>query len=167
MPTLLANFIQLPHDPSSGAARSMRTVCEFLALGGWRVQVLGNTATEGENRLDAADWLRSCGIEPEVDIGPQSSRILRFRDRGVDYVLLDLGQVDAAQSRQHTGDAYDQLFDQLYAVVQPDIFLTYGGWLAELERRHRVRKSGSRIVFAIHNEAYIHPAAFANVDATF
>src|SRR5690242_14458701 len=107
--TVLANFIQLPHEPSSGAARSMRTVCELLALGGWRVQVLGTTATEGDLRLNAQDWLRSCGIDAKVDAGPQSSRVLRFRDREVDYVLLDVGTLDAAEAEQHAGDAFDQL----------------------------------------------------------
>jgi glycosyltransferase involved in cell wall biosynthesis len=165
--TVLANFIQLPQEPSSGAARSMRTICELLALGGWRVQVLGTTATEGDVRLDAQDWLRSCGIEPEIDAGPQSSRVFRFRDREVDYVLLDVGTVDAAEAEQRAGDAFDQLFEQHFAAVQPDIFLTYGGWLPELERRRRAREAGSRVVFAIHNEAYVCPPAFANIDAAF
>src|SRR5882724_7510591 len=93
--TVLANFIQLPQEPSSGAARSIRTICEFLALGGWRVQVLGTTATEGGIRLDAPDWLRGCGIEPEIDLGPEGFQVLRFCDRGVDYVLLDIGAMDA------------------------------------------------------------------------
>src|SRR5262245_6954938 len=128
MPSVLATFIQLPHEPSSGAARSMRTVCEFLAAGGWRVQVLGNTATEGEIRLDAQNWLRNCGIDAELDIGPESSRVFRFRDRGVDYQLLDLGEVSVAEARHKTGDVFDQLFDRLLEVVRPDIFLTYGGW---------------------------------------
>jgi glycosyltransferase involved in cell wall biosynthesis len=165
--TVLANFIQLPQEPSSGAARSMRTICELLALGGWRVQVIGTTATEGDVRLDARDWLRSGGIDPEVHAGPQSSRVFRFRDREVDYVLLDAGAVDAAGAEQRAGDAFDQLFDELFAAVQPDIFLTYGGWLPELERRRRARESGSRVVFAIHNEAYMCSPAFADVDATF
>ena len=78
MPTILANFIQLPHEPSSGAARSMRTICELLALGGWRVQVLGTTSTEGDLRLDAQDWLRSSGLEPAIDTGPESSRVFAF-----------------------------------------------------------------------------------------
>src|SRR5258708_4017770 len=127
--TVLANFIQLPQEPSSGAARSMRTICELLALGGWRVQVIGTTATEGDVRLDAQDWLRSCGIDFGIDGGPQSSRVFRFRDREVDYVLLDIGTMDAAEAEQRAGDAFDELFDQLFAAVQPDIFLTYGGWL--------------------------------------
>src|SRR5215471_15108366 len=61
-------------------------------------------------------------------------RVFRFRDRGVDYALADLGKMDAAQARQHAGDAFDQLFDELFDAVQPDVFLTYEGWLSELER---------------------------------
>jgi hypothetical protein len=84
----MCNFIQLPQDPSSGAARSMRTVCEFLALGGWRVQVLGTTATEGDIRLDAQDWLRGCGIEPEIEGGPQGSHVFgkNILDSGAKYL---------------------------------------------------------------------------------
>jgi len=165
-PTVLANFIQLPQEPSSGAARSMRTICEFLASEGWRVHVLGNTATEGATRLDAGTWLHACGLEPELGPGPQGSRTLRFQDRGVHYVLLDVGSVNVSDAPQRPGDAFDQLFEELFAALRPDIFLTYGGWIAELDRRRRAREAGSRVVFAIHNEVYMVPAAFTHVDAT-
>src|SRR5262245_57328419 len=98
--TILVTFAQLPQEPSSGAAKSIRTICEFLASGGWRVQVLGVTATEGDLRLNGPDWLRSCGIEIELGDGPQSSRVVRFHDRGVDYVLLDVGSVHVLEARQ-------------------------------------------------------------------
>jgi len=166
-PTVLANFIQLPQEPSSGAARSMRTICEFLASEGWRVQVLGNTATEGIIRLDPEAWLHSCGIEPELVPGPQGSRTFRFQDRGVDYVLLDTGSVNVSDAPQNDGDAFDQLFEELFSALRPDIFLTYGGWIAELDRRRRARERGCRVVFTIRNEAYMVPEAFADVDAVF
>ena len=82
-------------------------------------------------------------------------------------MLLDVGAVDAAEAEQQVGDAFDQLFNQILAAVQPDIFLTYGGWLPELERRRRARDAGIRVVFTVRNQAYLCPQAFVDVDATF
>jgi len=46
MKRLLLCLPQMPQDPASGAARSMRTICEMLAGSGWTVRVLATTATE-------------------------------------------------------------------------------------------------------------------------
>jgi glycosyltransferase involved in cell wall biosynthesis len=165
--SILVTFTQLPQEPSSGAARSIRTICEFLGAGGWRVQVLGVTATEGAIRLDAQDWLRGCGIAAEVGVGPQSSRVFQFHDRGVDYVLLDVGSVHVLEAPQRPGDAFDKLFDGLLAAIQPNIFLTYGGWAADWDRRRRAHAAGSLVVFTVHNEAFMRRAIFDDVDAVF
>jgi glycosyltransferase involved in cell wall biosynthesis len=165
--TILVTFTQLPQEPSSGAARSIRTICEFLASGGWRVQVLGSTATEGLLRLDAPDLLRTLGIETEIASGPQSSRVIRFRDRGVAYVLLDVGSVHVLEARQSESDAYDQLFDSLLEDLRPGIFLTYGGWAVDRDRRCRAQSHGTRVVFTIRNEAFMQAANFIHVDTVF
>ena len=39
-PRLLMVLPQMPQDPASGAARSMRTICEMLAGAEWTVRVL-------------------------------------------------------------------------------------------------------------------------------
>jgi glycosyltransferase involved in cell wall biosynthesis len=162
--SILASFLQLPQEATSGAARSMRTVCEFLAMAGWNVEVLGTTATEGRLRIDAHAWLSSCGIELQSRAGPQSSQILCFSHRKVNYRLLDIGLADAATSRQVSGDAFDELFDETCRRHRPDVFLTYGGWVAELDRRARARRNGTRVVFSLHNEAYVRRAAFDSTD---
>ena len=165
--TVLVTFTQLPQDPSSGAARSIRTICEFLAGSGWTVHVLGSTATESKLRLDAHDVLRNSGIETEIASGPQSSRVLRFRDRGVNYVILDAGPVNVLQARQTENDAYDQLFDGLLADLRPGIFLTYGGWAVDRDRRRRAQSAGSRVVFTVRNDAFMQAVHFVHVDAIF
>lgn len=165
--TILVTFTQLPQEPSSGAARSIRTICEFLASGGWCVQVLGSTATEGDLRLDAQDWLRNCGIKIEIASGPQSSRVIQFRDRAVNYVLLDTGIVHVLGARQRKNDGYDQLFDGLLTDLRPDIFFTYGGWAVDRDRRRRAQSAGSRVVFTVRNEAFMQANNFVHVDAIF
>jgi len=165
--SILVTFTQLPQEPSSGAARSIRTICEFLASGGWRVQVLGTTATEGDLRLDAQTWLRSYNIQPEIASGPQSSCVIRFRDRGVEYALLHVGLVHVLEAQQSENDVYDQLFDSLLADLRPGILLTYGGWAVDRDRRRRAQSAGSRVVFTIRNEAFMQAANFVHVDAIF
>ena len=83
------------------------------------------------------------------------------------YKLIYLGHANAADARQVSGDAFDELFDLTYNRLQPSILLTYSGWLPEFERRARVKALGTRVVFAPHNPLYIRRVTFENADAVF
>lgn len=56
---ILLLLSQLPHDPASGAARSIRTISEYLAASGMVVKGLGTTASEGGGEFDAIAYLSS------------------------------------------------------------------------------------------------------------
>ena len=60
-PRVLLLLSQMPQDPASGAARSMRTICEFLAAAGMEVAALATTATEGELDAEPVEHLRHRG----------------------------------------------------------------------------------------------------------
>lgn len=83
----------MPQDPASGAARTAQTAVEMAAEGGFEVQALGTTATERGSKADPLDYLRSMGLE--VEVNPPTSknrREFRFNQRGIRYTLLDTGR---------------------------------------------------------------------------
>ena len=55
---VLLLLTQLPQDPASGAARSMRTICRILVDGGYDVSALATTASESGQELDPLAFLR-------------------------------------------------------------------------------------------------------------
>ncbi len=158
---------QMPHDPASGAARSLRTICEFLAGSGMVVAGLGTTAREGAGEADALAYLASAlpGIHiaqtPALNGG---APVLRFVDRGIDYTLLHTGGPLLAWE-ERDGAQFDRLFDGFLKTFRPHIVFTFGGQPPEIARRRRAREHGSAVVFGLRNLNYLMPGAFTDVDA--
>jgi hypothetical protein len=81
-----------PHDPSSGAARTAITICEFLAASGFVIRTLGTTACEASMQIEAERLLSAMGISTRTAKGPpreflrspmQSSRPASFSRAGI------------------------------------------------------------------------------------
>ena len=156
---------QLPQDPSSGAARSVTTICEILAAAGFQVHALATTATEKGDRLDVRPWLESSGRAVQLTRSRGERPELHFRQRGVSYRLLDTGGAGAHGWNKVHGARFDQLFDEELERHDPDLVLTYGGTPADLKRRQRARRRGIKVVFALRNFGYLVPGAFEHTDA--
>lgn len=160
MPRLLLVLPQLPHDPGSGAARSVRGAAELVAAASdWTVRALATTGIDADANA-GSDWarlfLRRGGIEPTVEEGtaPGERMTWRFRDRGIDYRLLDIGAQapmlwDADCQRQ-----FDRLYDDTLDAWCPDVILTYGGGPEDLARQQRARAAGIRQVAGVRNHSY-------------
>jgi glycosyltransferase involved in cell wall biosynthesis len=158
---------QMPQDPASGAARSVRTICEMLAGAGFAVHALATTATERGGRADAVEYLRAAGLDVTVIPGHTKARTrpeLRFRNRGIDYHLLHIGNRPMLGWEAVCGRQFDQLFDETLRSFQPDILFTYGGSPADKHRHKRARRQGVRVVFALRNEGYLVPGLFDEMD---
>lgn len=158
---------QLPHDPASGAPRSDRTVCEFLAAAGFRVRCLATTATEQAQPGSVAGILSLMGITPrtingETALGPRP--VHEFQHRGIDYTLLDTGEHDMESWMRDHNEQFDALLERMLAKEVPDITYVYGGLPRERIRRSRLRNAGSIIVFTLHNWGYLDPRAFDDID---
>jgi len=155
--------MQLPHDPTSGAARSIRTVCEFLVSAGWQVHVLAVAATEGPLPLSIPEWLDQCNVTWRS----RAETEYKFSDRGVQYTVVDVGQTAAADARLVDGDRFDKAFHELLATTSPHAYLSYVGWRSELSRRRRAHGVGATVVYSPCNELYNHPSALHGVDHVF
>jgi glycosyltransferase involved in cell wall biosynthesis len=158
---------QMPQDPASGAARSVRTICEMLADAGFMVQALATTATERGGSTGPLEFLRASGLEVTVIPGHTKARArpeLRFRHRGIGYHLLHVGSRPVLGWEAVCGRQFDRLFDETLRAFRPDILFTYGGTPADLHRHKRARRQGVRVVFALRNEGYLVPGLLDGMD---
>jgi len=155
---LLLVLPQMPQDPASGAARSVRTICEMLAGAGFTVRALATTATERGGQADPVEYLRAAGLDVTVIPGHTKERTrpeLRFRKRGIDYHLLHVGNRRVLGWEAVCGRQFDQLFDETLRAFQPEILFTYNSSPADRRRHQRARRQGARVVFALRNENYL------------
>jgi glycosyltransferase involved in cell wall biosynthesis len=153
----------MPQDPASGAARSVRTICELLARSGFTVHALGTTATERESKSDPVEYLKQIGASVKVEPGRSGVHVrpeLRFHHRGVSYHLLHVGSRQLYGWQTLHGRQFDILFDQALHDFKPDLLFTYGGLPADIKRHQRARRQGVRIVFALRNDRYLTPGFF-------
>ena len=162
MPRLLLLLPQLPQDPASGAARSVRTICEMLAAAGWSVRALAVTATEASVPIAVADYLRSMGLTvtsrpPNNAIYQHDRPVLEFTDpRGLHYQLLDTAVRAATKWQEEHGTQFNRLYQRELADHKPDLVFGYGGYDADVERFNRARAAGCRVVFGLRNHGYKH-----------
>ncbi|HTB15960.1 MAG TPA: glycosyltransferase [Bryobacteraceae bacterium] len=159
---------QMPQDPSSGAARSLTTICEMLAESGFVVRALGTTGTENAAHMEPLAYLRGLGCDVHVAAGRTGNRIrpeLEFTRRGIGYRLLDIGRKTMAHWEHTCGRQFDLAFDDELHRFQPDILFTFGGSTGDVQRQHRARRQGTKIVFGLRNEGYFKQGFFDHVDA--
>lgn len=159
---------QMPQDPASGAARSMRTMCEMLASFPDRFRVRGVvcTGTEHGSPEPAERVLASAGVAPVIE--PASAtrpRVLRFEHHRVPYAMLDTGPATAPHCNADVNRAFDDLIDAEARAFGPDMVLTFGGQPTEMARRARLRERGAAVVFGLRNHGYLKHGAFRDVDA--
>ncbi|HEY0865072.1 MAG TPA: glycosyltransferase [Lacunisphaera sp.] len=160
MPRLLLLLPQLPQDPASGAARSMRTICEQLAAAGWSVRVLAVTATESATPLAAREHLQAMGLAvtirpPNRNVYKHDRPLLECTDaRGIHYQLLDTGDQPLLEWPAASGSQFNRLYQRELAHHKPDIVFGYGGFPADLERFTRARAAGCKVVFGLRNHGY-------------
>jgi glycosyltransferase involved in cell wall biosynthesis len=165
MPRLLLLLPQLPQDPASGAARSMRTIAGFLAAAGWSVRALAVTATEAAEPAPVRELLAAAGLTatvraPNRSVYKHDRPVLEFTDTcGIHYQLLDTG-AHTAFSWHEAPSQFNRLYQRELADHKPDIVFGYGGHSDDVERWARARAAGCKVVFGLRNHGYKHGAAF-------
>lgn len=170
MPRLLLLLPQLPHDPASGAARSLRTACEFLAAAGWSVRALATTATEAADG-DGRALLAQQGIAPDESapnraIYRHDRPVLTFTDRhGIPTTLLDTGRLDLRAWPERHGSQFNRLYARELAEFRPHIVFGFGGHPGDVERYRRASAAGAKVVFGLRNHGYYEARWLAELDA--
>ncbi|MBK8017271.1 MAG: glycosyltransferase family 4 protein [Betaproteobacteria bacterium] len=163
---LLLLLGQNAFDPTSGAAQSMRQAAEVLAGAGWNVRALCTSGCEGDVEGDPAAMLRERGVVAveQASLTPSGARVLAASRAGV---LHEIVCVDPARKRYWERDAgpeYHARLDRIVREFAPQVVLAFGGDPGDERRRTVLRAAGARVVFALHNLAYLKSRP-AQVDA--
>ncbi len=171
MSRLLLLLPQLPHDPTSGAARCMRTACEFLAASGWSVRALATTATEAVDPVATADFLQDIGLAvtirpPNRGVYRHDRPVLEFVDTfGVQYQLLDTGAFSVSSWQGEHGSQFNRLFQRELDSHRPDVLLGFGGHDSDISRYRRAKTAGCKVVFGLRNSSYMSARWLSEMDA--
>lgn len=157
----------LPHDRSSGAARTTKTICEMLAASGqFEVRALATTVTETGSIVSAeglqADFQANFKHEPSARNG--EAAVLSGYDRNIHYTLL---ATETPDWEKPYGAQFDRLLAAELDGYTPAIILTYGGRAEMVGRWIRARATLKlKVVFAVWNHGYLNAGQlFAQTDA--
>ncbi len=152
------------HDSSSGASQSIRTMLEQLAVRGASCHALTACCFDLGPGEKIAEQLRAKGLTPGGTIKEINMPVWQGRLRGVDYNAVQLG----GQNRQQLSAVEEIFFRDTVRVWlaqnKPDIVLTYGGLLLDIEIQRCARAAGALVVFYLANPNYGRPETFAEVD---
>jgi glycosyltransferase involved in cell wall biosynthesis len=157
MPRLLLLLPQLPQDPASGAARSMRTISGFLADAGWSVRALAVTANEAAAPPDLLHGMNLAVTirPPNRSIYQHDRPVLEFDDpHGIHYQLLDTGDHTPFSWHTAPGSQFNRLYQRELADHRPDVVFGYGGHPDDVERFQRAQAAGCKVVFGLRNHGY-------------
>ena len=151
-------------DSASGAAQSIRTMLEQLAQLGASCHALTACCFDLPPGERVGELLRAKGLAPTASIAEIGLPVWQGHLQGVHYNALQF----ATQSRQQFGAMDEILFRDTVRIWlaqnKPDIVITYGGLLLDLEIQRCTRAAGALLVFYLANPSYGRPETFANVD---
>jgi glycosyltransferase involved in cell wall biosynthesis len=151
MRRLLLVLPQLPQDPTSGAARSMLSICEMLSAWGYQVRCLATTATEGRLPCSAMEHLERMGV---FVVG--SGAELHLTRRGISFRLLTaealLPHID-----RHFRSSFDSALREEIVRFRPDVMFLYTWDDFDGSTFAFAREYGARIIYGLRN--YLHRSA--------
>jgi glycosyltransferase involved in cell wall biosynthesis len=153
---LLLVLPQHPHDPASGAARTLTTIGEYAACAGFEVRTVATTASESAHRPDP-EWVAAGHGAADVR---RSAVTMSYTHRCVRHRLLDADLADLPA-------AVDRELDSTLRRFRPHTVLIYGNVGGDAERRRRCRQAGARVVFALVHAGYTTRAFLSDVACTF
>lgn len=158
---LLLLIGQSPFDPTSGAAQATRQMAELLAGAGWTVEALATSGCEGDTALTVEELLAAHGGTVERAQHLAGARVLCAQARGVRHRIVLTAPARRHHWEQDVGACYAASLDEVLARFDPRCVLTYGDDAGDRIRRQRLRAHGARVVFVLHNLAYLRarPAA--------
>jgi phenylacetate-CoA ligase len=151
-------------DASSGAARSERTLCEWLVEAGHECQVLSTARFDANAPADFEEHLQELGVEVRWENPANQRPVGHYTLRGVPVTVLwtqhhGFEDVNAGEIGQ-----YLELLDQRLTTFRPDVVQTYGGHQLVREALVRIKRRGGVINTTLHSYGYHHRHWFEPID---
>lgn len=161
---LLLLLPQTPFDPTSGAPRSMLSICRLLAGAGYEVRSLCTTAFDAP-QADAPQWHSAQGLSLRMTRPPGCTRpAWSFTADGIAHQLLDTPGHVTDSWADTLGRDFEAAFAALHGDFRPDIVLTYGGAPCMKTCRRKARDAGAAVVLGLRNHGYFNKGAMVDAD---
>lgn len=159
-------------DNTSGAARSMRTITEWMAQMGHECRALGTSRFDGAPPASIWGHLDEMGVRPErvemrrmVRSGSASRPVYRFGSGGVEVTMLDTRRNDLARPDADESEQMLFLLRHMLKEFEPEVLLAYGAHPVVGQMMGLARQRGARTVFSLRNIGYEHRRWFEDVDS--
>lgn len=151
-------------DSASGAAQSLSTLLGALGRAGVQCQALTACCFDSVHGEALSDVLAKRGMLPKGRLKGSNLQLWQGRAQGIDQVMM---QVQAQRRTAMTATeemAFRDLAADWLKRVRPDVVLTYGGLLLDLELRRMARRAGAVVAFYLANPQYKRAETFQDVD---
>jgi glycosyltransferase involved in cell wall biosynthesis len=159
-------------DHSSGAALATRDLFEHLVAWGWKCRVVCGPVLDYPDGRTPGDVLHEHRIphHHERCAPPTGSRyeLFHFVLNGVPVTQYRPEGFDQRRTAtQDEGVPFLDVISRACRLFHPDVVLTYGGLPFAPHLIRRVKQSGARVLFCLHNMEYHDRALFEGVDAVW
>lgn len=134
----------------------MQTLARWLARAGWQVVSLSTNASEAPHHAQGLsnDWIAQAAQAPAAAVQPLNGlRGWCLQAGGVRWLWLPTRLQQRWEA--DAGPAYNSLLQQQLGRFKPELVLTFGDDPGDRRRRQDCRRAGARVVFALHNRAYL------------
>ncbi len=160
-------------DTTSGAARSMRTIVEWLASEGCECRVLCTARFDARAPASIEEHLASLGIEARpaevprrlIRSGAAGRPVLAFECGGVPVTMVLTRHNDWRSPDAEEAEQLVNLCRHILREFRPHILLSYGPHGAVQEMLRLARRHGVRTVFSVRNYGYEDRRWFAHADS--
>ncbi len=151
-------------DSASGAAQSLRTMLEQLAARGVGCHALTACCFDvppGPRLAEVmqAQGLRLTGVIKEINMPVWQGRVA-----GVDYNAIQFEHQTRHQFSPPEEITYRDMVRIWLEQNRPDVVITFGGLLLDIEIQRCARAAGALLVFYLANPSYGRPETFSRVD---
>lgn len=151
-------------DSASGAAQSLSTMLAALGRAGVHCQALSGCCFDSVHGDDLSNFLAGRGLVARGRLKGSNLLVWQGQAQGIDQVMLQvLAQRRAAMTATEEMTFRDLAADWLRR-VRPDVVVTCGGLLLDLELRRMARRAGAVVAFYLANPQYQRTETFQDVD---
>ncbi len=149
---------------ASGAARSMRTIMQWLAEAGHDCHVLSTARFESTFGASLIPHLAELGLRPTWSAPANTCREAEYRLDGVGVSVIETLHNDMEKPDQAEARHYIARFTSLMNAFQPDVVLSYGGHPVLQLAMKTAHDRGITTVFSLRGFGYHDRRWFHHVD---
>ena len=149
---------------TSGAARSVRTIMEWLAGDGHACQVLSAARFEATPGAELGPHLTQLGIVSQRRAVTGGCGLLDYTLNGVPVTVVETRGHDPNAPDREEARQYFLLFQDILRQFRPDLVLTYGSHPALIGALHAAHLRGATTVRTVRAYGYEQRAWFDHAD---